>query len=157
MEHIDNLVRELKEQAHYVTESDTTESGIGDLLREAATQIATLSTALEDANGMCRSAMAIAERGGEANWPAFRERLHRSLKRQHAAMFTNDPIKSRQWYFIAPITGGPIAPSIEGRFHRMTFGFPITKDEAVSRFAARYQALPQGDVMPQHGFVEDNH
>ena len=46
-----------------------------------------LVTALTDANDQCRSAMAIAQRSGEAtNWPAFAYRMGDSLKRQHAVM-----------------------------------------------------------------------
>lgn len=53
---------------------------------QAAKEIATLKATLEDANGLCRSAMMIAERGGEANWPTFTDRLRESLERQHAVM-----------------------------------------------------------------------
>ena len=46
-----------------------------------------LRAALKDANDLCRSAYAIAERNGEANWPAFRKRLGDSLERQHRVMY----------------------------------------------------------------------
>lgn len=45
-----------------------------------------LERALADANGMCRSTMMIVERGGEANWAAFEERLRESLLCQHEVM-----------------------------------------------------------------------
>lgn len=45
-----------------------------------------LESALEDANRMCRSAMAIAKNDGKANWPAFTDRLRESLERQHMVM-----------------------------------------------------------------------
>lgn len=42
---------------------------------------------LKEANELCRSALAIAEREGrETNWLSFRARLEESLKRQHAIM-----------------------------------------------------------------------
>lgn len=53
-----------------------------------------LEKALEDANGMCRSAMAIAERNGDANWPAFTDRLRESLLRQHAVMYPGQNVKA---------------------------------------------------------------
>lgn len=46
-----------------------------------------LTEALESANQMCRSAMSIAERKGEANWEAFRDRLKESLELQHRVMY----------------------------------------------------------------------
>jgi hypothetical protein len=47
----------------------------------------TLRDALEDANGLCRSAMAITKRRGkETNWEAFENQLKNSLIRQHEAM-----------------------------------------------------------------------
>lgn len=45
------------------------------------------SEALNDANGLCRSAYAIACRAGiQTNWPAFRDRMHESLVRQAQVM-----------------------------------------------------------------------
>ena len=47
-----------------------------------------LETALEDANGMCRSAMAVVKREGNAtNWEALNARMEESLQRQHAVMY----------------------------------------------------------------------
>lgn len=93
MQHIDKLINELNQQAQCVTESDTTDSGLGELIYDAAKELGRLKTALEDANGLCRSAMMIAERNGEANWPTFMDRLRESLERQHAVMYPpeNDP------------------------------------------------------------------
>jgi DNA repair exonuclease SbcCD ATPase subunit len=46
-----------------------------------------LRAALEDANGLCRSAYQVAQRAGLATgWQAFREQLEASLKRQHKAL-----------------------------------------------------------------------
>lgn len=51
-------------------------------------QIQRLVRALNDANEVCRSAMAIAERdGNETNWTAFRCRCRSSLALQHAVMY----------------------------------------------------------------------
>ena len=50
-------------------------------------EIATLRQALDDANGICRSAYQIAERNGSADWPTFRARLAESLGRQHKVMY----------------------------------------------------------------------
>ena len=62
----------------------------GDLLSENRK----LRAALEDANGMCRSTMMIIERGGEANWAAFEERLRESLQRQHAVMHPGQNVQA---------------------------------------------------------------
>jgi len=51
-----------------------------------------LKTALEDANGLCRTAYQIAMRDGAAtNWQGFRDSLLASLKRQHAVMYPVSP------------------------------------------------------------------
>jgi len=50
-------------------------------------EISTLRQALDDANGICRSAYQIAERNGSADWPTFRARLAESLWRQHKVMY----------------------------------------------------------------------
>ena len=50
-------------------------------------EIKRLTRALEEANGMCRSAFQIAERdGAETNWNAFREGLRVALANQHAIL-----------------------------------------------------------------------
>lgn len=47
-----------------------------------------LLKALLSANDLCRSAHAIAEREGKnTNWKAFKARLSKSLKVQHAAIY----------------------------------------------------------------------
>jgi len=53
---------------------------------EDAGELRRVKDALEDANSLCRSAMMIAERNGEANWETFTARLRESLERQHAVM-----------------------------------------------------------------------
>jgi hypothetical protein len=46
---------------------------------------------LKDANRLCRSAMQIALRDGrDTNWPAFRNQLEASLKRQHGIMYPHN-------------------------------------------------------------------
>ncbi len=56
--------------------------------------IRSLVTALSDANGICRSAMAITERiGRETNWSAFRDQLRASLSRQHVVMYPAESSK----------------------------------------------------------------
>lgn len=60
----------------------------GDPHGECALEIARLRKALEDANGMCRSAYQVAVREGRQTcWATFRDRLHESLERQHRVMF----------------------------------------------------------------------
>lgn len=54
---------------------------------ETADELVRLKEALEDANGMCRSAMAIAERKGDTNWESFTARLRKSLELQHSVMY----------------------------------------------------------------------
>jgi hypothetical protein len=55
-------------------------------------KVQALSAALEDANGLCRSAYQIAERNGKStNWEPFRARLTESLQRQHAVMYPTAP------------------------------------------------------------------
>ncbi len=55
-----------------------------DALRE---QVKALTTALLDANDMCRSAYAVAERDGtETGWQAWRTSLKASLERQHIVL-----------------------------------------------------------------------
>jgi len=55
---------------------------------------AALKDALEDANGLCRSAMAIAKRRGiQTNWTAFEDQLKDSLERQHKAMYGEREVK----------------------------------------------------------------
>lgn len=44
--------------------------------------------ALEEANGLCRSALAVAKRRGESTyWEGFEKRLKESLARQHRVMY----------------------------------------------------------------------
>jgi len=51
-------------------------------------EIERLREVLEDANSLCRSAMAIAKRQGlQTNWTAFEDQLQGSLSRQHEAMY----------------------------------------------------------------------
>lgn len=59
--------------------------------RHFIAEIERLQTALEDANGLCRSAMAIAKRRGlRTNWTAFEDQLEGSLIRQREVMYSNN-------------------------------------------------------------------
>ena len=56
----------------------------------------TICDALKHANCLCRSALAIAKRGGEkTNWKAFASKLEGSLAIQHKVMLENDLIDGR--------------------------------------------------------------
>ncbi len=71
-----------------LSHSDEGDKDSAKLDMDTAYAIRALVTALTDANDQCRSAMAIAQRSGEAtNWPAFAYRMSDSLKRQHAVMY----------------------------------------------------------------------
>ncbi len=87
MKHIDKLIEELELEA-----MASQEAGRDDKLSmQAAGEIRRLKMALEDANGMCRSAKQIANRlGKETNWEAFNGRLDESLQRQHEVMFPGE-------------------------------------------------------------------
>ena len=51
-------------------------------------ELAKVCAALESANEMCRSAMAVAERAGTStNWEPFKRKLAKSLKLQHSVMY----------------------------------------------------------------------
>ena len=57
------------------------------LRRALIHEIKRLTTALEDANGMCRAAFQIAERqGAETDWNAFREGMRVTLANQQAIL-----------------------------------------------------------------------
>lgn len=86
MRHIKTLIGTLELMA--MEDDDSGHKECAKNIMDAAGYLGKLLTALEDANGMCRSAMAIAERNGEANWPAFTDRLRESLLRQHAVMYS---------------------------------------------------------------------
>jgi hypothetical protein len=62
-----------------------------EVVRDLLLKVQALSDALEDANGLCRSAYQIAERNGSADWMTFRARLVESLQQQHAAMYPQAP------------------------------------------------------------------
>ena len=65
-----------------------------EIVRGLLLKVQALSAALEDANGLCRSAYQIAERNGAStNWTTFRARLAESLQRQHAVMYPQSPNK----------------------------------------------------------------
>lgn len=68
--------------------TDNGEAQYGKPLMDAAFAIRRLANALDDANGLCRSAYQVAERDGQdACWNNFRMNLLESLKRQHAVMY----------------------------------------------------------------------
>ena len=68
--------------------ADNGEAQYGKPLMDAAFAIRRLATALEDANGLCRSAYQVCERdGADTCWNNFRMNLSESLKRQHAVMY----------------------------------------------------------------------
>ena len=90
MKHIEELVEELEMVSQMLADHEDAEPADGRLEMKAAGMIRRLKTALEDANGLCRSAMMIAERNGEANWPTFTDRLRESLERQHAVMYPRE-------------------------------------------------------------------
>ena len=85
MQHIKTLIGTLELMA--MEDDDSFYKECAKIIMDAAGYLGKLSAALEDANGMCRSTMMIVERGGEANWAAFEERLRESLLRQHAVMY----------------------------------------------------------------------
>jgi hypothetical protein len=90
MKHIEELIEELDKLSQMLAGPENAKPEDGRLEMRAADMIRQLKTALEDANGLCRSAMMIAERNGEANWPTFTARLGESLIRQHAVMYGNE-------------------------------------------------------------------
>lgn len=60
-------------------------------------KVAQLREALEDANELCRSALAIAQREGlQTNWTAFTEQLKDSVKRQHEAMYARAALAGKE-------------------------------------------------------------
>lgn len=73
--------------------ADNGEADYGKPLMDAAFALRRLSTALVDANDLCRSAWQISERDGkETGWKNFRDCLGESLERQHRVMYPpNDP------------------------------------------------------------------
>ena len=94
MKHIDELIETLEMVSQMLADHEDAEPEDGRLEMRAAGQLRRLKTALEDANGICRSAMAIAERGGrETNWDAFTGQLRESLQRQHAVMYPPENAK----------------------------------------------------------------
>ena len=85
------LAEELEMSA--LQHADNGDADYGKPIMAASIAIKKLVAALDDANGLCRSAYQIADRmGGQTNWPAFKEQLNQSLKRQHEIMYPpNDP------------------------------------------------------------------
>jgi predicted ATPase len=90
MQHIKTLIGTLELMA--MEDDDSGHKECAKNIMDAAGYLGKLCAALEDANGMCRSTMMIVERGGEANWAAFEERLRESLLRQHAVMYPGQNI-----------------------------------------------------------------
>lgn len=87
MKHIEELIEELEMISLMLADHEDADPADGKLEMKAAGQLRQLKTALEDANGMCRSAKQIASRlGKETNWDTFNARLDESLQRQHTVM-----------------------------------------------------------------------
>ncbi len=78
--------------------ADNGEAAYGKPLMDAAFALRRLSTALVDANDLCRSAWQISERDGkETEWENFRDCLGESLERQHRVMYPpNGPDQGRR-------------------------------------------------------------
>ena len=68
--------------------ADNGEAQYGKPLMDAASALRRLSTALVDANDLCRSAWQISDRDGkETEWKNYRDCLGESLERQHRVMY----------------------------------------------------------------------
>lgn len=100
-----------------------------------------LEQALADANYMCRSAIMIAERNGEANWPAFTARLRKSLLRQHAVMYGDQDASDLAGYIkLHPDAEWPLPPqnaeSIRAEIKSMKTTQSLSASDATSCYAS---------------------
>lgn len=114
MKHIEELIEELDTLSKMFAGPENAKPEDGRLEMRAADMLRQLKTALEDANDLCRSAMMIAERNGEANWPTFTARLRESLVRQHAVMYGNQDASDLAGYMkLHPDAEWPLPPQNE--------------------------------------------